>query len=597
MSPDRAVPWARLAVAAAGLGLVDAARVLGAQWTSFLPGEAAPVAAGTLGLWLALSAVAVAVLGAVGLGLHRVREKIRAGPLAVHGTLGLLASVALVAAVLPGTRWLSIGLFSIAWAAAAVTSGWTRAGWAVPLVAAGALAIRGWSDRLPAEPARGVASGPDVVLVTLDTFRADHLNAIGGFPRPVDTPNLDALAAGGALFTHGVAPVPLTLPSHAGMLTGRAPQDAGVLRNGQALTADARSVAEDFREAGWRTAAFVSSRVLLGRTGMRRGFQHYDDRFGLASRLAEGGVLSTATRLGIPVRRRAQQRGDRTVDRALRWLTASDTPAFLWVHLYDPHSPYDPPAPFADRYDPTAPDAPGSPEDLARWPPDDEAHRLQAFRFLKPRDVREAVARYAGEVSWTDAQAGRLLAALPPETIVVVAADHGESLYEHDYPLNHGARLYEPSIRVPIVVRAPGVAPGTRIEHPIPLVRVAATLRALAGLPANGPTVFDPPDDAALLSFAASQQVRPTFELRRPVRVSFREGAAKWIVDAEGRVEVYDLAADPEELYDLSGTDSEAAAMAERGLAAIEHIRGVDARARDLGPDLREELHALGYVQ
>jgi arylsulfatase A-like enzyme len=471
--------------------------------------------------------------------------------------------------------------------------------WGVLVVAAGALALRGWIDRIPAEPAPAGATGPDVVLVTLDTFRADHLNVIGGFPRAVDTPNLDALAARGALFTRGVAPVPLTLPSHTGMLTGRAPQDVGVLRNGQALAEDARTVAEDFRDGGWRTGAFVSSRVLLGRTGIRRGFQHYDDRFGYASRLAEGGVLATAARLGIPVYRRSQRRGDDTVERATRWLAAEDAPAFLWVHLYDPHSPYEPPAPFADRYDPTAPDAPGGPEDLARWRrPHDERPRFQGLQFLKPRDVREAVARYAGEVSWTDAQVGRLLAALDPDAVVVVAADHGESLYEHDYPLNHGARLYEPSIRVPILVRATGVTPGIRVERPTPLSRVAATLRALAGLPANGPTVFDPPDEAPLLSFASVQQVRPTFELRRPARVAFREGATKWIVDAEGRVEKYDLATDLEEFHDLlDETDPEAVEVQERGTATIRRIRGIDARARDLGPELREELHALGYVQ
>ncbi|MBW1881234.1 MAG: sulfatase-like hydrolase/transferase, partial [Deltaproteobacteria bacterium] len=574
MSGPRAVPRSFLAGAAVLFGLVDATRLLGAQWTSFLPGEEVTAGLCAAGAWVALAVIGAAALGGIALGLGRFSErlgmrlppeKVPPAAIAAHGTLGLLSAVALVAAVSPGTRWLAIAVFAVAWGAGAlVSSQWASARWAVLLVAAGALGIRGGIDRIPSETAPGGATGPDVVLVTLDTFRADHLNAIGGFPRAVDTPNLDALAARGALFTRGVAPVPLTLPSHAGMLTGRAPREVGVLRNGQALADGARTVAEDFRDAGWRTAAFVSSRVLLGRTGLRRGFQHYDDRFGLASRLAEGGVLSTAARLGIPVHRRSQRRGDRTVDRAAAWLAASEAPAFLWVHLYDPHSPYDPPAPFADRYDPAAPDAPGGPEDLARWP--SETPPLQGFRFLKPRDVREAVARYAGEVSWTDAQFGRLLGALGDDAVVVVAADHGESLYEHDYPLNHGARLYEPSIRVPILVRAPEIAPGTRVAQPTSLLRVPATLRALAGLPAGGPTVFDPPDDALLFSFASVQQVRPTFELRRPARVAFREGSTKWIVDAQGRVERYDLATDPEELRDLfDAADPEAAEMAERG--------------------------------
>ena len=188
-----------------------------------------------------------------------------------------------------------------------------------------------------------------IALITLDTFRADHLGAVAPYDHPAApaslTPNLDALAARGRLHRQGVAEVPLTLPSHAGMLTGSSALDLGLTANHHVLPADARTAAQDLSDAGWRTGAFVSSAVLRDSAGLSRGFDRYDDRLSWRSFLPDAPT---------------ERDGADTVDRALGWLDDASGPTFLWVHLYDPHFPYAPPPPFDQIVDPTPEDAPGN---------------------------------------------------------------------------------------------------------------------------------------------------------------------------------------------------------------------------------------------
>jgi len=422
---------------------------------------------------------------------------------------------------------------------------------------------------------------PVIALITLDTFRADHLGAIGTYERPGDppsaTPNLDALAARGRLFRQGVAEVPLTLPSHAGMLTGRSALELGLTANHHVLPPDARTAPQALSDAGWRTGAFVSSAVLRESAGLGRGFDRYDDSLGWRSWLPD------------PPHERD---GGDTVDRALGWLDGASGPTFLWVHLYDPHFPYAPPPPFDGTFDPTAGDARGN-EVEVRESLRSARRRLLAF---VPRDLRRVVAAYGGEIAWADHQVGRLLDALPEGATVVVAADHGESLTEHGYLLNHGVMLYQPSLHVPIIVAGPAVAPAVS-DAPAPLQRVGPTLRALAGLPPGGETLMDAPPEV-IESFSTPRHARRALAKESAWLVSWREGSEKWIVGSDGGVERYELAVDPGELMDTAPEHPSLEDARARGEAMITRVRAAD-RSASVDPDggVREALEALGYVE
>ncbi|HXO19218.1 MAG TPA: sulfatase-like hydrolase/transferase [Thermoanaerobaculia bacterium] len=281
-------------------------------------------------------------------------------------------------------------------------------------------------------------AGPrNLLLITLDTVRADHLGSYGY--AAAETPALDRLAREGARFAQASSPVPLTLPAHSSLLSGLLPPRHGLRNNGAGrFPAAGATLATVLGAAGYRTGAFVGAFVLDHRFGLDRGFEVYDDD---VRREAGGGPAQDAERPGNEV-----------VDRALAWLERSDArgrPFFLWVHLYDAHAPYAPPAPYGDRH-------PGRP--------------------------------YDGEIAFADAQVGRLLAALDRlgldgRTVVAAAADHGESLGEHG-ELTHGLLLYEPTLHVPLLLRAPGTIAAGRVVHtPVSLVDLAPTLAGLVGQP------------------------------------------------------------------------------------------------------------------
>ena len=466
-----------------------------------------------------------------------------------------------------------------------------RARWlgALSMVAAFVATTRDVPAREVLEPS--ARSGDElVVLLTLDTFRADHVGAIGGYPRATETPRLDALAGEGLLFVAGEAEVPLTLPSHTTMLTGRSSWEAGVLRNGQVLAEGAETVATRLKAAGWRTGAFLGSHVLHAGTGLGRGFDHYDDLMGPLAWQAT--VPGTLMRLGWLEKQPFQRSGEVVIERALRWLDGGSGPTFLWVHLYDAHSPYDPPAPYDTMYDASSEHAPGNPAELAVWR-DQQPPAAMLFR-LQPRDIRKPVALYAGEISWTDELVGRLVDGLPPDTPLVVAADHGESLSEHGYLINHGASVKEPSMHVPILVRAPGVDAGV-VVAPTSVRRVGPTVLHLAGVAADEPTLFDEPA-AELVAYAPGQQARPDLDLRKGWKIAWRRGYEKWIVSTRDETERYDLLVDPDELVNLAvGTDSDE--VTARGRALLEQLQNDEVGVLvDESAEMEEALRALGYV-
>jgi choline-sulfatase len=360
---------------------------------------------------------------------------------------------------------------------------------------------------------------PNVLLVTIDTLRADHCSAYG-YPVPT-TPVLDRLARSGTLFLTAYAPSATTAPSHASLLTGRHFRSLGVLKNGHVLSEDARTLAEILREHGYDTAAFVSSFPLRARFGFGQGFDHFDEEF----------TLEEAS-LG---RRRGEQAHDRlaeaTVRRVRAWLDAHHPrrPVFAWVHFIDPHHPYRAPERFA-----------------ARW----------------PRGTERRVRRYDAEVRYADKNLGRLVRAMEriegrAGTLIVVTSDHGEGLGGHGWKF-HGVNLYEEAVRVPLVVRWRGrIEEGRTVAEPVSVLDIPPTILDLVGSSAALP-----PDGRNLL--AASDPDRAIFLQRREFRSAFFRGVpvsaemtavvhdgAKYIaVPEEGRRELYNLTEDPRELND-----------------------------------------------
>lgn len=400
---------------------------------------------------------------------------------------------------------------------------------------------------------------PNLVLVTLDTVRADHLGCYGD--RQAITPELDRLAGEGLRFTNASSAVPLTLPSHTSVLSGLLPPHHGLRNNGAgALRPGTATLATLLGGAGYRTGAFVGSFVLDHRFGLAPGFEVYDDEI---ERDPKAGAVLEAERPGREV-----------VDRALAWLRKEDArPFFLWVHLYDAHAPYTPPPAWAARH-------PGRP--------------------------------YDGEISEVDEQVGRILEelrrrGLAGRTVVAVAADHGEGLGEHG-ELTHGLLLYEPTLRVPFLLRAPWALKPRVVETPVSLVDLAPTLAGLLGQPFPQAAALDGRDlSKALIAGGEPAAGEVYAETRYPATFGWSPLAAlrrrdlKYI--SAPRPELYDLRRDPREAANLlakpaaAPPDGSARGFAER-LAAIE--ASAVAGPRPASPaetsETRARLASLGYV-
>jgi choline-sulfatase len=410
------------------------------------------------------------------------------------------------------------------------------------LVVTGVLAVL-WSVR----GSRTSAKRPNILLVTIDTLRADHLGCYGY--GNAATPVLDALAARGVRFRTAVVHVPLTGPSHASILTGRTPLGHGMRDNGGfILPPSVPSAAEAFRVAGYRTAAFVSGFPLSARFGLDRGFGTYDDH------LARG----NDPRRPAYVERFA----DRTTDVALAWLDAAKAPKapfFLWVHYYDPHAPYEAPAEFAAR----------------------------------------AATPYDGEIAFVDSQLARLLHRVqdePVPTLVLVTADHGESLGEHGED-THGIFVYDATLRVPWVIAGPGIPGGRVAETVARAIDVAPTLLDYAGLELpdmegrslraaiDGKTLEDAP------SYAES--MHPQLQYGWAPLHAWRTARFK-VIEAP-RPELYDLQTDAGERQDRSGQDPSRLEEMRRKLREV-MATTTPAAAQAIDAETAERLGALGYL-
>jgi choline-sulfatase len=406
------------------------------------------------------------------------------------------------------------------------------------------------SSVLPARAPR------NLLVVTLDTLRADRLGAYGY--TAAQTPRLDALARSGWRFTQATTVVPLTLPAHSSLFTGAFPGWHGVRDNGGFYLGDEQvTLAEVLRERGFRTGGFVSAFVLDRRWGIAQGFERFFDEFDLESFGDAPGMDSI------------QRPGAQTVDKAVEWLGSErERPFFAWVHLYDPHAPYQAPEPYRSRF---------------------------------PATLQGA---YDAEVAATDAHVGRLLDALSvqgrlDDTLVVVLADHGEMLGEHDEQA-HGFFVYDAAVRIPLIVAGPGIRPRTLADQ-VRIVDVMPTVLDLLGLPApqgiQGTSLRPLADGRRLDLVARSESWYPRYHYGWSELASIQDGRFKYI--RAPRPELYDLASDPRETNDLSGRDPQRAAALDRALT--EAIARTASATAAKGPqtvdaETEERLAALGYV-
>ena len=409
------------------------------------------------------------------------------------------------------------------------------------LLALAVAAAAGCRANEPAPPASQASVGQrphDLILVTIDTLRADRVGVYGH--AQARTPMIDALARRGVRFSSAFAPTPITLPSHASLLTGRYPPGHHARHNGMRVDAHVPSLAATLAAAGFATGGFVGAFPLDRRFGLNAGFAAYGDRM---PRSAQGRLAN-------------ERAGSDVADEAIGWLRANaGSRRFLWMHLFEPHAPYG--------------DA---------------------------RSGRPASDRYDDEVAEADRQVGRVLEALgeaASRALVVVTADHGEAFGEHG-ELTHSLFVYDTTLRVPLVIAGPGVPAAVR-DAPVTLVDIAPTVLPLLGVKA-----FD--SDGIDLARVIAGEAGPERELYAesfaalldfgwsPLR-AVRAGRMKYI--AAPREELYDLAADPGETTDRASAEPQrTAALRDR----VDRYSPASLAAPAVDPDALARLRALGYA-
>ena len=412
----------------------------------------------------------------------------------------------------------------------------------------------------------GAAAGaaPNIVLLSVDTLRADHLGAYG-CERPT-SPHLDAFAAEARLFEDAVCETPLTNPSFGSMMSSRFPRMVGATRNGLGMPENVPLVAEQFAGAGYYTFCVQSNWTLKNKlSGLARGFDLYDDEF-------------TKKRWGIL---KSERDGDDVTRLALEYLEKrpANKPFFAWIHYSDPHAPYKLHAGFSPA----------------------GGHGHGGTREEKVR------AHYDSEVAYTDHEISKVLASLPEDTIVLFLADHGESLFEHDY-LGHGRRIYHNNLHIPLMIRGAGIKAGRSVA-PVRGIDIAPTLLGLAGLPkGKGMLGLDllheevPMDRHRVVETYGGAVpnlpgVKGAMADARPMRQGVIHEGWKLILGGDAP-ELYYLPDDPRELKDRAATEPARVREMNAFIKSWEQAAPATAEASaNLDADDRRALEALGYLE
>jgi arylsulfatase A-like enzyme/Flp pilus assembly protein TadD len=400
---------------------------------------------------------------------------------------------------------------------------------------------------------------PNVLLISIDTLRADHLGCYGN--TSARTPVIDQLAREGVRFERAFSTVPLTLPAHASILTGTYPSYHGIRDNaGFILPQDQTTLAEVLRDEGYSTGAVVGAYVLDSKFGLDQGFDHYFDNFDLSryENISPGYI---------------QRTGDKVVDEAVRWLNeVGETPFFLWVHLYDPHDPYTPPEPYASRH-------PGRP--------------------------------YDGEIEFTDGNVGALLDALKKQgayenTLIVLAGDHGESLGEHGEE-KHGFFVYNATLHVPLIFRLPqGREAGRIVGENVSLVDLFPTVLQWLELSRSNSFSYQGIGlSSLLLGKGRVNRTDLMAECYYPYQ-QFGWSPLRTLISGRYKFvqapapELYDLSTDFAEGKDLASEEGALTRSFRQRLEELENryqpLTGADQAKREIDSETAEKLRSLGYL-
>lgn len=400
---------------------------------------------------------------------------------------------------------------------------------------------------------------PDIILITMDTTRADHLPCYGY--SGVKTPHLDALASEGVVFEQCTTSSPLTLPSHTSMMTGLYPTYHGVRVNGNtAVSQKHMTLAELFAQQGYQCGAFIASFILDGRWGLNQGFHHYDDQLELGKYLELNFAM-------------IQRPGNKVVDAALSWLDAhKESPFFAWIHLYDPHTPYEPPEPFFSEYN------------------------TGQFGL------------YDGEIAFMDEQIGRVFSwlkekGLTRKTFIALIGDHGEGLRDHG-EWEHGYFIYDYATQVPFLIVTPfREFMGKRVSSQVRTVDLYPTLLEMAGIEIpkqnQGESLLDMlfHSDKSIESYAYCESLTPNIQYNWSPLYSLRTPRYKYI--AAPRAEFYDLEKDPGELTNIIETSPGIAKKFKETLDRMIEQTSLEApkpEAANIDQETLSKLAALGYI-
>jgi arylsulfatase A-like enzyme len=437
---------------------------------------------------------------------------------------------------------------------------------------------------------REVRVTPNILLISIDSLRSDHLGSYGYFR---DTsPNIDQVAAEGARFVTAIAPAPWTLPSHVTMLTGRHPAAHGVSKEDRRLAEEIPTLAEVLQARGYATAGFVAGPYLRSDYGYARGFDLYDE-----SLVEDGKAAHTGTT------------SPQLIEKVIDWLAGEGSappprPFFAFLHLWDVHYDFSPPPPFDTMFDPTYEGVVDGTEIGLLTP------------SIAKRDLEHVVALYDGEIRFTDQALGVLLAKLREvglweNTVVVITADHGEEFFEHG-KIGHLFHIFDEAIQVPLIVHyPPEIEPGLVLEEQVRLMDIAPTILGLVeveskalGMPAGAPE-----QDRDLSPWLRGD----LFAGRVPQLVSFPEnygGGRVGVRMNEGKLirhnrdyyELYNVRPEAGELEKETGKSPEVIAvlaeLIEREAAWNEWREEgeVTAPAMDMPESLQRQLEALGYI-
>jgi arylsulfatase A-like enzyme len=440
---------------------------------------------------------------------------------------------------------------------------------------------------------RGEAHGPNILLISIDSLRPDHLSCYG-YQRAT-SPTIDRLSHEGVRFETVVAPTTWTLPSHLTMLTGLAPERHGVVQSTQYLRGRIDTLAEVLRRSGYATAAVVSGPFVESRYGFAQGFDTYDD-YSVVSQTHSGSHSAVTS----------PQLVNEVTKWLNRWTKRERTPFFIFVHMWDVHYDFMPPSPYDRMFDPDY-DGEITSKDFqlnADIRPD-----------MDPRDLQHLVALYDGEIRYTDAHVEKIVALLQKfgvldRTIVAVTADHGEEFFEHGQK-GHRKNLYDETLLVPLVIRYPARIPAGRVvDRQVQLTDIGTTLLSLAGI--DTPSTFGvlSPSEVRmsrdLTAWIHGRQLEetapPAFADLHGEIAAIRMDGTKFVrsLQPDGRRELYDLQLDPGEKINLIENQQSVALMLSDLLdkwRAKATSDGASPNEIRLTPEHVEHLRSLGYIE